>query len=117
VTDRNEIKRAFKETPVIMGIYKIENLANKKIFIGSSLNIPARFNRHKSELKFGSEGIKELLEDYKKYGEDNFEFSIVEVLKPKEGSSYRYKKELLAMENFWLEKLQPFEKNGYNTKK
>ena len=33
------------------GIYKIENIINNKIYIGSSKNIIKRFNQHKYELR------------------------------------------------------------------
>ena len=115
--DKNELKKKYKETTTPMGVYKIENKINKKIFIGSSLNITARFNRHKMGLKFGSEEIKELLDDYNKYGPDCLEFSVVDYLKPKDDPTYNYRKDLAELENMWVEELQPFGEKGYNIKK
>ncbi|MFH0734011.1 MAG: GIY-YIG nuclease family protein [bacterium] len=112
--DKNELKKKYKETLTPMGVYKIENKINKKIFIGSSLNITARFNRHQMELKFGSEDIKELLDDYNKYGLENFEFRIVDLLKRKDDPTYNYRKDLAELENMWLEELQPYGERGYN---
>ena len=115
--DKNELKKKYKETLTPMGVYKIENKINKKIFIGSSLNINARFNRHQMNLKFGSEEIKELLDDYNKYGPENFEYSVVDLLKRKEDPLYNYKSDLVDLENMWLEELQPYGEKGYNKKK
>ncbi len=77
-----------------MGVYQIKNLAIGKIFIGSSKNIFGRINRHKFQLQFGGEDIKELVEDYKKFGEVNFTFEILDELKPKDEAGYDYTADL-----------------------
>ena len=112
--DRNEIKRTYKEQKSQIGIYKIENKVTGKIFIGESLNIQARFNRHRMELKTGSEEIKELLDDYKKYGEENFAFSIVDLIKQDDTEVRNYKKELKDLLQMYLEELKPYGNKGYN---
>ncbi len=112
--NKSEIKKKYKETQAPMGVYCIKNLVNGKIFIGSSLNLPGRINRHKFELKFGSENIKELQEDYNKYGETNFSFEIIDELKPKEDPEYNYKEDVAVLEQLWIDKLQPFDEKGYN---
>ena len=38
----------------MIGIYKIQNLINGKIYIGQSVHIKARFNAHKSEARNGN---------------------------------------------------------------
>ena len=112
--DKKELKKNYKQTSTLMGVYQIKNLANGKIFIGSSKNIPGRINRHKFQLKFGGEDIKELMEDYKKFGEENFSFEILDELKPKNEAGYDYTEDLEVLEELWLEKLQPFGERGYN---
>ncbi|HPN38903.1 MAG TPA: GIY-YIG nuclease family protein [Melioribacteraceae bacterium] len=112
--DRQEIKRAYKEKKAQIGIYKIENKVNGKIYIGSSLNIQARFNRHKMSLSTGIEEVKELLNDYRKYGEENFEFSIVDLIKQDDNEFRNYKKELKELEQMYLEELKPYGNKGYN---
>lgn len=59
---------------IISGVYKITNLLNCKIYIGSTKNITKRF---KSHLAPGS-GCKLLKAALKKYGKDNFKFEIIE---------------------------------------
>ena len=112
--DKKELKKNYKQTPTPMGVYQIKNLVNGKIFIGSSKNIPSRINRHKFQLQFGSEEIKELMDDYKKYGEENFSFEILDELKPKDEAGYDYTEDLEVLEELWFEKLQPFGEHGYN---
>ena len=115
--DKAEIKKKYKQTLTPMGIYIVRNLVNGKILIGKNKNIPGRINRHKFELEHGSEGVQDLLEDYKKYGPDNFSFEILDQLEPKEDPEYNYTEDLLVLEELWLEKLQPFGDKGYNIKK
>ena len=114
ITDKSEIKKNYKISLTPMGVYQIKNLVTGKIFIGSSKNLQARINRHKFELKFGSEAIKDLQEDYNKYGEQNFSFEIIDELKPKEEPGINYKEDIAVLEQLWLEKLQPFDEKGYN---
>ncbi|MGE5458097.1 MAG: GIY-YIG nuclease family protein [Methanococcaceae archaeon] len=112
--DKNEIKKNYKETARPLGIYRITNKANGKMFIGSSMNIPARINRHKMELRFNSDNIKELQKDYQQFGEENFVYDVVDLLEPKSDGEPDYKKELELLEEMWLEKLQPYDDKGYN---
>lgn len=56
----------------MIGIYKIENLVNGKIYIGQSNDIGRRFNEHKR--RDGQLVDKAI----KKYGISNFSFSVVE---------------------------------------
>lgn len=115
--DKKEMKKQFKSAEIPMGIYRITNLVNNKIFIGSSLNLPGRISRHKFELKFGSDQIKELQEDYNKFGEEKLVFEIIDTLKPKDEPGYNPKEDITTLEELWIEKLQPFGDKGYNTHK
>lgn len=113
--DKTELKKQYKQTAVPMGIYKITNLTNGKFFIGQSKNLPGRINRHKFALKFGSEEIADLQSDFRKYGEENFTFEILDYLKPKDEPGYDYTEDLECLLQLWLEKLQPYNEKGYNT--
>ena len=116
LVDKSEAKRKYKETLQPMGIYIVKNLVNGKILIGSSKNLPGRINRFKFGLKYGTERIPELVEDYKKYGEENFSFEVLDELKPKDDPLYDYTEDLEELEKLWVEKLQPFDNKGYNKK-
>jgi len=62
----------------ICGVYKIENLVNGKVYIGQSEDIIRRWRGHKSELKNNKKSNKYLQNSWNKYGENNFNFSIIE---------------------------------------
>jgi group I intron endonuclease len=115
--NKSEIKKNYKQTLPPMGIYRVKNLVNNKILIGSSKNLPGRINRFKFGLKYGTESNKELVEDFKKYGEQNFSFEILDELKPKDDPDYDYSEDLEVLEEMWVEKLKPFGERGYNTQK
>lgn len=115
--DKNEIKRKYKEFKPTIGVYKIENKATGKFFIGSNLNIEARFNRYKMEATWGLEQNIDFFNDLKKYGYDGFTFTIIDKIKPKDDPNYNYRKELLELEEMWLNELQPYGERGYNIKK
>lgn len=61
----------------IQGIYIIKNKINEKIYIGSSFNINNRFKQHKYLLMNNKHKNKYLQNAWNKYGEYNFEFSII----------------------------------------
>ena len=64
----------------MIGIYKILNSINNKIYIGQSINIESRFKKHISNAyKFNSACYNyPLYRSIRKYGLDNFIFSILE---------------------------------------
>lgn len=61
----------------MVGIYKITNLINGKVYIGQSTNIKHRWKEHIQEAK---NGIKKyaLYNAMRKYGVENFSFEIIE---------------------------------------
>ena len=62
------------------GIYKIENRINGKVYIGESLDIHKRWELHISELSSNTHHNYKLQEDWNKYGQDNFEFTVIVTL-------------------------------------
>ena len=90
----------------MVGIYKITNKINGKKYVGQSSCIENRWYSHKRELNMGIHGNIHLQRAWNKYGEDNFEFSIIEECDI----------ELLdEREIFWIDKLESYYKlNGYN---
>lgn len=61
----------------MIGIYKIENKVNGKVYIGQSVNIENRWKSHIRELNNGIHCNRHLLGSWKKYGQDNFEFKTI----------------------------------------
>ncbi len=56
------------------GIYKIENLITKKVYIGSAVNMHKRFHAHRYNLKNKKHHSLKLQRSWDKYGESNFAF-------------------------------------------
>lgn len=63
---------------IICGIYSIENIINHKKYIGQSVNIKSRWMKHKSELNNNNHDNDYFQKAWNKYGEENFEFTILE---------------------------------------
>ena len=65
----------------MIGIYKIENLINNKIYIGQSIDIERRLKEHQVLPFYQSERIKDnknpLYLDIRIYGLKNFSFNII----------------------------------------
>lgn len=59
-------------------IYALRCKTNGKLYIGRTTRLDERIKIHFQELKSGRHTNKLLLEDYKKYGRDNFEVYVLE---------------------------------------
>ena len=86
-------------------VYKILNKANNKLYIGSALNIKKRWAAHRAGLRHNRHKNFHLQRAWNKYGEDSFEFIILE---------YCEKEERLIREQFYLDTLKPYGDAGYN---
>jgi group I intron endonuclease len=91
----------------MIGIYKIVNIINNKIYIGSSNNIINRWKLHRRDLFKNKHDNFHLQFSWNKYGEDNFIFEIVEEVLDKTL--------LLEREQYYLDFYKSYEKEiGYN---
>jgi group I intron endonuclease len=90
------------------GIYKIVNLKNNKVYVGSAVYLSNRFSTHKYNLRRNQHHSRHLQSAWNEYGEENFIFEVLEHVE---------KLDLLVeREQFWLDNLMPHNKNiGYNT--
>ena len=61
----------------MIGIYKIENKINGKVYIGQSINIKIRWQQHKREANCNRRNAP-LDNALSKYGLDNFTFEVLE---------------------------------------
>lgn len=66
----------------LCGIYCIENTFNNKKYIGLSRDIRRRWNEHKSDLRNNKHVNVYLQSAWNLYGEESFDFSIVELCDP-----------------------------------
>lgn len=91
--------------PTTSGIYKITCLANKRIYIGSTFNLQQRKSQHFSDLRLNKHCNRHLQRAWDKYGEHAFTFEVLELV---------LSMSLPAREQYWLNKLKPFGKSGFN---
>ena len=61
-------------------IYKIINVVNNKFYVGSTTNKKVRFRQHRNLLRGNRHHCKHLQAAWNKYGEDKFEFVVVETV-------------------------------------
>lgn len=59
-------------------IYKIINLVNDKFYVGSTIHKKVRFREHRKQLRGNRHHCKHLQAAWNKYGEDKFDFRVVE---------------------------------------
>jgi group I intron endonuclease len=90
----------------MQAIYQIRNKINNKLYIGSTNNVRKRWNNHRSKLNNKRHENSYLQAAWDKYGEENFEFSILEQVTDQN----RIEKEI-----FYLQETKSYERNiGYN---
>lgn len=80
------------------GIYVIRNEVNGKMYVGSAVDTARRLAKHRYQLRIGKHPSKHLSAAWKKYGEDAFEFSVLEQCADAE---------LLVREQHWMDVLKP----------
>lgn len=111
---RQEQKRAYQERERPAGVFQIKNTANRRLLLGSSLNLEGPLNRHRFLLTIGSHPNRALQEDWDTYGADAFVFEVLEVVKVSDAPHLSLGDELTLLEQIWLEQLAPFGERGYN---
>ena len=89
-----------------IGIYKIENLVNRKVYIGQSINVEKRLQKHEIELRNNYHYNNHLQRAWNKYGSDNFTIELIE----------ECSKELLTdKEKHWIDHYSSLDLScGYN---
>jgi hypothetical protein len=88
-----------------MGVYAIRNLVNQRVLAGASLNVEGALNRHRFELRMKQHRNKPLLEDWLRWGADNFRFEILDTIKRRDDPAFDYQGELTALLAMWMEDL------------
>lgn len=101
---RRELIAAYKRTARAMGVYRITNRVTGHSRLASSRDLHARLNRHRMNLRTGSEPNAELQREWNAYGADAFEFEIVDELEPHDDDRDPTE-ELNLLESLWLERL------------
>ena len=89
------------------GIYRITNTKNNKFYIGSSVCVENRRNKHYHSLEHNKHENSHLQRAWNKYGKENFKYEIVEEVHDKN--------KLLEKEQMWLDSSNCCDRSvGYN---
>ena len=102
---KKELKEKYRQLKPIMGVFQIKNSLNGKVLIEGSTDINARWNRHQTELKFGSHRNKSLQADWTKFKAGYFLFSILSELEYKDDENINYNQEVKLLQEMVLEEL------------
>lgn len=94
-----------QDVPKASGIYKITCIATGKIYIGSAVNLRKRRTDHFYTLGLNQHKNPKMQAAFNKYGADTFTFEVLEYVLPIS---------LTAREQYWFNKLKPFDKRGFN---
>ena len=75
-------------------IYGIRHIASGRIYVGSAVRTNARWRQHRSQLQRGTHHSRYLQAAWSKYGAEDFEFVVLEIVPTPD--------ELLVRENEWI---------------
>lgn len=112
--DKKEIKKQYKMKALDMGIYRIQNMANGRVYLGRALDLVGMLNSERFRLRNGLHVNRELQKDFRELGEGRFEFSVLDRLEARPEPGRDPAQELKELEALWLEKLRPFAERGYH---
>jgi hypothetical protein len=115
--DKKLAKLEYKHNHRQMGVFQLRNLLNDKVFIASSMDVPAFMNRIKFQLNANAHPNRILQKEWAELGEENFAFEILEEIVPNEMPDHNYHAEVDVLEEQWLKKERPYGDRGYNEKK
>ncbi len=111
---------------IVSGVYRIKNIVNGKVYIGSSVNIVGRLSNHKKWLSQNIHGNKHLQNAYNKYGDSAFIFEIYDevailydlktlTVEQRRILKRSLKPNILFFEQLWLDNFESWKpENGYN---
>ncbi|UAY50751.1 GIY-YIG nuclease family protein [Ferruginibacter albus] len=111
---KKELKEDYKQIRFKIGVFQIRNTVNGKIFISSAVNLDAIRNSNFAQLRFGAHRNEELQKDWNQYGEENFQFEILDEIKQDETKVVDYSKDVKQLEKMYIDELKPFDDKGYN---
>lgn len=93
----------------MIGIYKITNIDNGKMYVGQSVDLKHRWAEHKCDLNNNKHSNNYLQKSWNSHGADKFVFSIIELCQINQ---------LDEKEIYWINKLRTYvgfdDSNGYN---
>ena len=114
MSQRSELKRAWRERTITAGIFAIRHCESGKLMLGSSLNLEGIWNRQKFSLELGGHENRALQADWKSQGAEAFEYVVLESIAPEAGQDPEAA--LKVFEALWLEQHPPAAPGSYHLK-
>jgi hypothetical protein len=106
---QKELKDEYKMKKFRIGVFQIRNTVNEKIFIDSSVNLDAIWNRHRSELNAGGHRNEALQAEWNQFGADQFSYEILSEIRQDDDSKADYPKEAQKLAELFIDELKPFD--------
>jgi len=120
---KKELASTYTQTFRPMGVYQLRNVHNGKIYVDGSMDLPGTLNRFNFCKQMNNCLHHELKQDWTAFGPEAFVFEELDQIKPHEepagdpAAAKQYRKEVDALLELWLEKLEPYGEKGYNKPK
>ena len=116
MVNKKELIKEYKNQKHPAGLFAVKNIPENKMFIGVSLNLPAKLRGISFELEMESHAYHNLAEDYKRLGKDQFEIFVLDEIEVKDETERELRAELETLEKMWVQKLKKEGTTFYNKK-
>jgi hypothetical protein len=113
---KKEMKDAYRQMKFRIGVFQVRNTESGKIFIDSSPNLDAIWNRLRMQLNNGMHPNVQLQADWKNIGADKFAFETLAEIEQKDEDAKDYTKEAKDLAALYIDELKPFDEKEYNKK-
>lgn len=100
---KKELKEAYIQMKIPAGMYRIRNLMSGMSYLDVNNNLDAIWNRHRTQLKFGTHRNSVLQQDWDTYGESNFVFEILEEIDTEDLTAEQISTELKILLSLYLD--------------
>jgi hypothetical protein len=116
--DKRQVKKEYLRSIQPMGIVQVKNLKDGRGLLMRSANTSGTINSLRFQLNSGAfPTSQELLRDWRELGEASFTIEVIDELEATDDPARDYDAELRALEELWLERLQPYGELGYHSRK
>ncbi len=109
---RKELLEQYKQIETQMGVVRVTNTSNGKVFVAGFPNLKNKWHTMKGQLDMGQHPNSALQRDWKVLGPESFTYEVLEEKGTGDISDVAW--EVKRMERAWLERLQPYGDKGYN---
>lgn len=110
---RKELTEQYNQIKTYMGVFKVTNTVNGKVYIASSPNMKNHWLILQYQLDMGRfPGNIQFQKEWIEFGKEAFTYELLEEKEVKEDTDVRWT--VKQMEKEWLDKLQPYGEKGYH---